>query len=195
MRNGVGGFPWMRRAGSLLSVRPLSLTAARPWALRALLAWGVLAGLFFMHGMASGAGGCDGGAPVTAVTAMSMPPMSAAGAGSSSVSGSADLTAGGSAGRSPAVTGRHAAATSAPAPQSARAERVRDAGGMGMMCSSRQPREGFSIASSIACVAAAVLVVLVAGPVLPGLGGVLRRARPPGRPGLPLPLFLGVSRT
>jgi hypothetical protein len=36
---------------------------------------------------------------------------------------------------------------------------------------------------------------VIAVPVLRYLAAVLRRARPPGRPGLPLPLFLGVSRT
>jgi len=190
MRNGVGGVPRVRRAGSLLPLRPVSLTAARPWALQALLVWGVLVGLFFMHGAASGAGGCNGGAPATAVTAMAMPLMSTAGAGGSSVSGSVHLTASGAADRATALAGWHAASAS----QSTRAERGSHADAMSMMCSSRQPREGFSTASII-CLAAAVLFVLVAGPVLPCLGVVLRRTRPPGRPGLPLPLFLGVSRT
>ena len=64
-----------------------------------------------------------------------------------------------------------------------------------MPCSSRLTRQG--IFSGPAAGPAVVAFAFLAGAILlqPGLAGASPRSHPPGRPGLPLPLFLGVSRT
>jgi hypothetical protein len=68
----------------------------------------------------------------------------------------------------------------------------------GMHCVTRPRGDSFSGSSGIPPAAAAIFaaVFFAAGPA--GSGRVVvawRAGRPPGRPGLPLPLFLGVSRT
>jgi hypothetical protein len=62
----------------------------------------------------------------------------------------------------------------------------------GMLCSSRQPRNTYTGTLTAPLTVTAVVTVAAA---LPRPAAAYRSARPPGRPGLPLPLFLGVSRT
>jgi hypothetical protein len=65
--------------------------------------------------------------------------------------------------------------------------------GGGMLCSARQPRGLLAGA----CAAATSGPAVAMAPAAPAFLAVAspRADRPPGRPGLPLPLFLGVSRT
>jgi hypothetical protein len=176
-----------RRPDSLLpACRAASLTAGT-WTARAVLAWAVLAGLFFMHGAASSAGGCQGGAPGTAVAAAVMPADPGAVAarplpGDPHLAGTQVPAAAG-----PAVAGTPAGPA---APQAASVPRGSCDGGM--LCSSRPPRQdcpGGNLTPP------ASVTVAMAAPALPGRAAAPRPPRPPGRPGLPLPLFLGVSRT
>jgi hypothetical protein len=133
---------------------------------QAVLAWAVLAGLFLMHGAASPAGGCGDGAPVMAVAAASLTPAT------------------------PDASMVHAAPEAAHQAVS-HAVGSRQAGMT--PCSARQPRQGF-LSVPVIRLAVGVLFLLIAVPVLRCLA-VPRRVRPPGRPGLPLPLLLGISRT
>lgn len=140
-------------------------------------AWAVLAGLFLMHGAASPAGGCCGGTPVTAMAVTGMPAMPAAPAGASYPG---DVRS--SAGTAPAAW--HASpATASPA---------HGAIG-GTLCSARQPRSGGVPAGPCALPAASAAAWTVAAAVPAAVTD--RAGRPPGRAGLPLPVFLGVSRT
>jgi hypothetical protein len=136
------------------------------WAGRAVVLWAVLAGLFLMHGAAPPAGGCQGGAPVTAMTVTAVAVMPAA--APASAPGTGHLAAAG--------------------PMSA------DCCG-GMMCATRRPPDARASAFVIPLATAGVLATPPArAPAF--LAAAFRRAwRPPGRQGLPLPLFLGVSRT
>jgi hypothetical protein len=63
-----------------------------------------------------------------------------------------------------------------------------------MLCSSRQPRDPETADAGLPAQAGTVNLAAVTAPgcaaAALGLAG-----SPPGRPGLPLPLFLGVSRT
>jgi hypothetical protein len=61
------------------------------------------------------------------------------------------------------------------------------------LCSSRQPRQGSVSATAVSSVSAVLLQVKAL--VAPCRTVAPRTLRPPGRPDLPLPLFLGVSRT
>lgn len=162
----------------------------RYWAARAVLVWAVLAGLFFMHGAVSSAGGCHGGVPVT--SAMAMGPQAVAAMPGVVTAGRDDAMA--PAGRAEAATARqfeaHAPATSAFAATAVSSGQLHG----GMLCSSRLPRQGF-LGLSAAGPPAAVLFFAAAFALLTLRAGVSRPFRPPGRPGLPLPLFLGVSRT
>ena len=125
----------------------------------------VLAGLFLMHGAASPAGLCHGGTPVTALTALAMP----------AVTPMPVMPAVVPAGHAPGARPGHAGC------------------GGGMLCSARQPR-GPLIG---ACTAVPSGPAVAMAPAAPAFLAVTspRADRPPGRPGLPLPLFLGVSRT
>src|SRR5258707_487224 len=62
-----------RRLESLLSACRVVSLAVWSWTARAALVWAVLAGLFFMHGATSPAGGCQGAVPGRAVAAAVMP--------------------------------------------------------------------------------------------------------------------------
>ena len=188
MRDGVGRLPWMRRAGSALW-QPDAVPAARAWVLQGMLVWAVLAGLFFMHGAAPQVG-CHGGSAVTRAATPSMPLMSSADTGSAA-SGAAHLSASGASGNAAVVAIRHAVPMPSVPQLTAPGPTAHDGG---MLCSTRQPRESFVAGATVSLVAA-VLLMLATATVVPSLGAVLRRTRPPGRPGLPLPLFLGVSRT
>ena len=64
--------------------------------------------------------------------------------------------------------------------------------GGGMLCSARQPSG--ALAGPSATPPAGVATGAVTAAARPA-GCSRRAARPPGKPGLPLPLFLGVSRT
>jgi hypothetical protein len=159
------------------------------WVARAVALWAVLAGLFFMHGAAPPAGGCQG-SPVTAVTAAAVRAMPGADM-ASAVTDTAHLAVTGTAAKMAVAAPTQHAASAIPAVSRATAL-VRDSCGHAMLCSSRQPRQSYPSAAGIPPANAAFFL---AAPVLPGLAGVSRPVRPPGRPGLPLPLFLGVSRT
>lgn len=142
--------------------------------------WAVLAGLFLMHGAASPAVGCCDGTPVTAMTAAGMLGVPAAATGSAGHPGAVQAPAG------PQLAAWHAAAASAVAASPAAASPARG----GMLCSARQPRD----ASPSAILVADVAVCAMTAAACPAAVSP-RAARPPGKPGLPLPLFLGVSRT
>lgn len=155
-------------------------SAGLRWPARAVAVWAVLAGLFLMHGAASPAGGCCGSTPVTAMTVTAvtgMPAMPAAPAGASYPG---DV-------RSPAGT-----APAAWHASPAAASPAHGAGG-GTLCSARQPRSGGVTAGPCALPAASAAAWTVAAAVPAAVTD--RAARPPGKAGLPLPLFLGVSRT
>jgi hypothetical protein len=177
----------MRQAGALTLRRGAGQWAELAGSARAVLAWAVLAGLFLMHGAASPAAGCCGGAPVTAMTATGMPAMPAAATGSTSHPGAVRAPAG------PVLAAaRHVASASAAAASPTAASPAHSGVGGGMLCSARQPRGALFGPFAIPAVGmAACAVTAMAGPVVV----TCRAARPPGKPGLPLPLFLGVSRT
>lgn len=163
---------------------PLTARCSRPLLagpLRAVILSAVLFGLFLMHGASAGTGGCPGGAGA-AMTAMTMPGTSmTAGAPARTGSAAGHLMAG------PGLT----RAITAPVPRSAAGGNSTAAGGM--LCSSLPRRDA---PAGAAVMALAGVAVVMAREARPGRGAGLRRVdRPPGRPGLPLPLFLGVSRT
>jgi len=137
------------------------------WVGRAVVLWAVLAGLFLMHGAAPPADGCQGGVPVTAMIVTAMPVIPAA----ASASAAPDTS-------HPAATGPMSAAC-----------------GCGMMCATRRPPDAPASAFVIPPASAAVLTTAPErAPAF--LAAAFRRpCRPPGRQGLPLPLFLSVSRT
>lgn len=159
MRDEAGLFLCLRRLRVLLRQSRLTRPDARSRAARAVLAWALLAGLFFMHGVPS-SGGCQDGAPMASVTASVTPVLPGA------------------------MPAHKASLVSA-------AERGSCCAGM---CSSRQPRQG-PVGASAASLAAAVSLPVTAALAADRLAAAPRTTRPPGRPGLPLPLFLGVSRT
>lgn len=189
------------RLDACLPSGPGTRSALRSLAARALLVWAVLAGLFLMHGAAS-AGGCQDGAAVTAITAATTPVPAAV--TDSAVTGAVHLAAAWTPARPAAVAARAAAAVAARPPAvsspalSPSASQATAADGCPMcgrmLCSSRQPRQGF-LSAFVIRLAGAVPIAVMAVPLLRCPAAVLRRPRPPGRPGLPLPLFLGVCRT
>lgn len=165
---------------------PCRVTRPAAWfsAPRAVLVWVVLAGLFFMHGAASPGGGCQGGTPVTAIGMPLMP----GGAAASAVPDTGPLAVVRTpAGAAAALVARHPASPAVPRA----AVPVGDSCCGAMLCSSRQPRQTHAGALVIPALVATASTVV---PVLPGAAAVTGQPRPPGRPGLPLPLFLGVSR-
>ncbi len=188
VRDEAGLFPSLRRLRVLLRHSRLRRTEARSRAAWAVLAWAVLAGLFFMHGAPSSAGCPDGAAmtPVT-VTAAPAPPVAVSGA----AAGTVRLTAARLPARSTAAGARQSAVHAPPASRGTSEERGSCCEGL---CSSRQPRQG-SGGASAACPAAVVPLPVTAALPVRCLTAAPRSDRPPGRPGLPLPLFLGVSRT
>lgn len=151
------------------------------WPARAVLVWGLLAGLFLMHGAASPLGCCQDGPPVTAMAVVTVPLMP-----HPAMTGAITHT-----GRSAGV--RNAATHAAPTAAS-HTTAATDGSSCrgGMLCSSRQPRETRPGALTAPL---ARMAVFTAAAVPPHPAPAYRSARPPGRPGLPLPLFLGVSRT
>jgi hypothetical protein len=188
VRYPAGQFARTRRLEPLLPPWRVKRRMMSARAARAVLVWAVLAGLFFMHGAASPAGGCHGGAQVTSAVAAVMPAMPGAVA-ARAVSAASPLAVSGMA-DSAARPGLRAVP---PAPAVLRATSLaRGSQGDGMLCSSRQPRQAYSSGTLALRTSAAVST---AAPAPPGPGSFPRRARPPGAPGLPLPLFLGVSRT
>jgi hypothetical protein len=156
----------MRDAGSPVSRWRGMRLAGMSWAGRAVVLWAVLAGLFLMHGAAPPAGGCQGGVPVTAMTVTAVAVMPAAAPASAPGTGH------------PAAAGPMSAGCCG-----------------GMMCATRRPPD--APASAFVIPLAAATVIMPASARVPAfLAAAFRqRWRPPGRQGLPLPLFLGVSRT
>jgi hypothetical protein len=150
------------------------------------LAWAVLGGLFFMHGAGTAwTGGCGGGQLAMTASAMTTAAMPDAGSARPATSKVAASPAGAAATWQVAVSASRGSATRAPAHSS-------DRHCCAMLCTSRLPRQGF-LGVPANRPAAAVLVITAALMLLPCFGRA--SPRPPGRPGLPLPLFLGVSRT
>lgn len=154
-----------------------------------MLAWAVLTGLFFMHGAPSSAG-CPDGAPMAQFTATATAVLPAAAPGAA-VAVTDLLTAA----RPPATSATASARQSpVPAPPALRATADKHGGSCcDGLCSSRQPRQG----SGGALAGPAAAISLPAAAALPVRYPAVahRSGRPPGRPGMPLPLFLGVSRT
>ena len=179
----------MRDKGPLVSRRCARGLTGLPLLGRAVVLCAVLSGLFLMHGAAPPTGGCQGGG--AAMTATTMPVTSAAGTAnvtSGTDHGTATLTSAGKAAAPVPRAGEimHPAASAAAGQMSA-------ASGGGMLCSSRPPRDALAGALMIFLASAAISMTAPARARPPT---VFRRAcRPPGPPGLPLPLFLGVSRT
>jgi hypothetical protein len=181
-----------RRGQPFLLPCRLALAAVRSWAGRAVLAWAVLAGLFFMHGAATAwTGGCHGGQlamTASAMTTWSQATVAMPDAGSARpVAPKVAASPGG------AVATRQAAVYASGESVSIAVAHSSDPHRGGMLCASRVPRQGFLSVPAIRL--AAVLLLTAALMLLPCLGRASPRLRPPGRPGLPLPLFLGVSRT
>jgi hypothetical protein len=144
--------------------------------------WAVLAGLFLMHGAASPAACAQGG---TLVTVMAPAAMSAAAQAGGAPGGGAVMAA--------PTQERAAAPAGMPASAPTAAGPALGSCSGGMMCSTRQPRDALA---GLSLIPLAGLAVLMAVPARVRLASVFRRSlRPPGRSGLPLPLFLGVSRT
>jgi len=180
VRQAVGFLPCLRRVGSLLSSHHRGRSDARPWAVRVVVAWAVLAGLFFMHGAASAAD-CQDGPPRTSVVSAAAPVLPTA-EPYRDVTGMVRVTAAG-----------HLAAS---VPSSSRVTAAGHGSCCGSgLCSSRQPRQGSDGVSAAGGAAALLPYAFMAGLGVRFPAAGARRARPPGRPGLPLPLFLGVSRT
>jgi hypothetical protein len=177
----------MRRVESLMAPRGVTLTAVRFWAGRAVLAWAVLAGLFFMHGAALPGDGCQGGTLMATTGARALMPDMQQVVAMRTV---ADPAAGRTPARAAMVPGVRAApsATAMPGATSMAAA----SGDGGMLCTSRQPRHSLLGALGIPPAGAVLFTVAI---LLACRAVASRRNHPPGRPGLPLPLFLGVSRT
>jgi hypothetical protein len=185
----VGLFPSLRHLRVLLRQSRLTRPDARSRAVRAVLAWALLAGLFFMHGVPSAAG-CQYGAPMAPATASAVLVLPAAVPGAA-VTGTVRLTAARLPATSTVAGARQAAVPAPPSLRAAAGERGSCCAGL---CSSRLPRQGPGGALA-ASLAGAVPLPVTAALVAHRLAPFPRIARPPGRPGLPLPLFLGVSRT
>jgi hypothetical protein len=152
--------------------------------------WTVLAGLFLMHGAASPAACTQGDTLVTAMAPVTMPAMPAA-APAGGAPGGAAVMSSPAPGRAAAPAGHAGTPASAAAPTAAGPALGSCCGGM--LCSTRQPRDALA---GLSLIPLAALAALVTVPARARPAAVFRRAwRPPGRPGLPLPLFLGVSRT
>lgn len=136
-----------------------------------MLLWALLAGLFLMHGAGSPAGGCMSGMPMTAMSLSATAPQAATAA----MAPSAMVR--------PTVPGGQATAAGHREPGS----------GGGMLCVTRQPT---AVAAGTGAATPIPLAVPGAepGPAISDAVSV-RVDRPPGRAGLPLPLFLCVSRT
>jgi hypothetical protein len=149
----------------------------------------MLSGLFLMHGAAPPAGGCqDGGAGMAAMTIPAMPAAATASTAPGGGHGTARLTSAGKAAAPVPQAGKtmHPTASAASGQTSA-------ASGGGMLCSSRPPRDALASACLISLTVMAVVLTVPARARQPVV--FHRACRPPGPPGLPLPLFLGVSRT
>ena len=189
MRDEAGLFPSLRRLRVLLRQSRLARPEMRSRAVRAVLAWAVLAGLFFMHGAPLSAG-CPDGAPMATVTATATPVLPAAAPGAAAA-GTVRLTAAQLPAKSAAAGARQSPVPPPPASRGTSQERGSCCEGL---CSSRQPRQGSGGASAASPAGTVTLSVTAALPVR-CLAVSPRSALPPGRPGLPLPLFLGVSRT
>lgn len=146
---------------------------------RVVLLWALLAGLFLMHGAGSPAGGCMSGMPMTAMSLSTTAPPAATA-----------MTAASTMVR-PTVSGAQATGMRAGAHVMDVGHRVQGSGGM--LCVTRQPG-----AVAAGPEAAPPIPMAVPGaerePTVPDAASV-RVDRPPGRAGLPLPLFLCVSRT
>jgi hypothetical protein len=190
VRQSPGRLLYLRRLVAPQPSGHVERSPIRYWAARAVLVWAVLAGLFLMHGVASSAGGCHGSEPVA--SAMAMGPQAVVAMPGAVTADRTDALA--SPGRAGAAAARQfeapAPATFASAATALKGDQLHG----GMLCSSRLPRQGF-LGVSATGPPAAVLFFVAALALLPFRAGVSRRFRPPGRPGLPLPLFLGVSRT
>jgi hypothetical protein len=189
VRDEAGLFPSLRRLRVLLRQSRLVRPEVRSRAVRAVLAWAVLAGLFFMHGAPLSAG-CPDGAPMATVTATATPVLPAAAPGAAAA-GTVRLTAARLAAKSAAAGARQSPVPPPPTSRGTSQERGSCCEGL---CSSRQPRQGSGGAFAAGPAAVVPLPVEAALPVC-CLTAAPRSDRPPGRPGLPLPLFLGVSRT
>jgi hypothetical protein len=183
VRRGVGYFLCVRRPGAPLPTCPGARSAGWSRAARAAV-WAVVAGLFLMYGAASPSD-CCGDSAVTAITRAALP-MAPGAAAASAVS-----PAGGQAGQAPAGPSA-ASLRQAVAPVTAGA--ASDCCDGRTLCSSRPPRDPQTENAGPPAQAGTVSLAVAPAPehVEPAPG---RAGYPPGRPGLPLPLFLGVSRT
>lgn len=183
----AGHFPCMGPLGSPVPRSCAARSAVMSGALRVMV-WAVLAGLFLMHGAAASAGSCQGSALLTAMSVTAaMPVTTPAGA----VSGTSHPAAASAFAWVAAAPAGHARGAASGASTAAASPAGDDCSGM--HCAARLPRDVASTGSGIPSAAA---VLYVAGPARSCSSAVTWRAsRPPGRPGLPLPLFLGVSRT
>lgn len=186
MRDEAGVFPSPYCLRVLLRQSRL-VRPERTRAVRAVLAWAVLAGLFFMHGAPLPAG-CQDGALMAPVTSTVTPVLPAAAPGAAAT-GTVRLTAAWL-----PRAGAGARQSAVPAPPASRATAEERGSCCEGLCSSRQPREG-SGGAFAASPASAVLLPGTAALPVRCPAAAPRSARPPGRPGQPLPLFLGVSRT
>jgi hypothetical protein len=159
-----------------------------PGVARAVVVWAVLAGLFLMHGAAASAGGCQGSALLTAMRVTAIMPVTGSADGVPGTGHPVALPA------SAGMTGAPAGHVQVPASVASPAVAIpADCNCSGMHCVARQPRD---VAFGSCGIPTAGAVLFVVGSTRSCLAPVAWLAcRPPGRPGMPLPLFLGVSRT
>ena len=152
------------------------------------MVWAVLTGLFLMHGAAASAGCCPGSALLTAMSVTAAMPVTAPPGAVPDTGHPAAVPESAGPAAAPAAHAQGPGFAASPAVASPAGDDC-----SGMHCVARLPRDMASTGSGIPP-AAAVLVVAVPARSCPS-AVTWRACRPPGRPGLPLPLFLGVSRT
>jgi hypothetical protein len=141
-----------------------------------------------MHGAAASAGCCQGSTMVTAMQVRVAMPVTAAADGGhpSGMPGSAGAIAM-PAGHAPPPAAGASLAVAHPA----------GAGCPGVCCAAMLPRDVLAGTGGIPPAGGTAISALFAAQPARALRAAAcwRACRPPGRPGMPLPLFLGVSRT
>lgn len=164
-------------AGAQAPRAPGAWAGGGSWLARVAAVWALFTGLFFMHGALPVSGWPGAVAPQAGTATVSTAAVPETGAVAPAVRGHGPGLV-----RAPALTG-HLYAVVAPC-------------ACHWPCITRAPREsqaGFPWVPLASGVTAAMAAP--ASCVLPAAVTAPRADRPPGRPGLPLPLFLGVSRT